>query len=149
MNDTEKLLQNIVENARMGEYACQQLLQKTQDEPMRQELMRQQQDYTNAAAQAEEQLTSLGVRPEPKGPMARMGMWMGMQFNTAMDHSASHIADMLIQGATMGVVEITKARNSNPDADAQAQGIASAMITFQQEAIERMKSFLGEKVVVK
>jgi len=49
----------------------------------------------------------------------------------------------------MGVVEITKARNSYSDADAQAHGIASNMITRQQDAIERLKSFLNEKTVVK
>ena len=144
MNDTEKLLQNIVENTRMGEYACQQLLQKTQDEPMRQELMRQQQDYANAAAQAEEQLTSMGVRPEPKGPMARMGMWMGMQFNTATDRSAAHIADITFQGAGMGIAEITKACNSLPGADANARGIADGLIAAQQQAIDRLKPFLQQ-----
>ena len=74
--------------------------------------------------------------------MARMGMWMGMQMNTAMDRSSSHIADILIQGATMGVVEITKARNSFPDADPDSHGVASRFITCQQEAVERLKKVL-------
>ena len=74
-----------------------------------------------------------------------MGLWMGMRINTIADRSASHIADIVIQGATMGVVELTKARNFNPDADAQAQGIESFLITKQQEAIDRLKRFLAEK----
>ena len=149
MNQTQKLLQTIVENGRMGEDACDQLLSRTKNMEMRQELMQEKQDYAAAARDAETLLYDQGVHPEPKGPMARMGLWMGMQLNTAMDQSNSHIADIVIQGATMGVVELTKARNTYTDADAEAQGIASNLITKQQEAIERLKTFLNEKVVVK
>lgn len=149
MNQTRNLLQSIVENARVGEDACDQLLSRTKDENLRMELMNERQQYAGFARDAEMMLENIGVHPRPQGMMERMGMWMGMQFNTAMDHSASHIADMLIQGATMGVVEITKARNSNPDADAQAHGVAADMIAKQQEAIDRLKSFLKQKSVVK
>ena len=149
MDQTKKLLQMIVENGRMGEDACDQLLSRTEDMEMRKELMQEKQDYAASARDAETLLYNQGVRPEPKGPMARMGLWMGMQLNTAMDQSNSHIADIVIQGATMGVVELTKARNSCPDADAEAQGIASNLITKQQEAIERLKTFLRVQSVVK
>ena len=149
MNQTEKLLQKIVENGRMGEDACDQLLTRTQDIELRKELMVEKQHYAAAARDAETRLYDLGVTPEPKGPMARMGLWMGMQINTAVDQTSSHIADIVIQGLTMGVIELTKARNSYSDADAESQGIASNLITKQQESIERLKSFLNEKVVVK
>ena len=149
MDQTQKLLQCIVENARMGEDACDQLLNRTEDTGMRRELMLQKQQYAESARDAETRLSRMGVHPQSKGPMARMGMWMGMQINTAADRSASHIADIVIQGATMGVVEITKARNSFTEADAEAQGIAANLITRQQESIDRMKAFLSEKVVVK
>jgi len=46
------------------------------------------------------------------------------------------------------VVEMTKARNSFSDADAKAQGVVAGLITCQQEAIERLKAFLSEKVVL-
>ena len=149
MNQTEKLLQSIVENGRMGEDACDQLLTRTKDIELRNELMIEKQHYASAARDAEMRLYDLGVKPTPKGPMARMGLWMGMQINTAVDQTSSHIADIVIQGLTMGVVELTKARNSCSEADAEAQGIASNLITKQQESIDRLKSFLNEKVVVK
>lgn len=149
MNQTQKLLQSIVENSRMGEYACDQLLNRTEDIELRRELMLEKQQYAAAARDAETHLWNQGIKPEPKGPMARMGMWIGMQMNTAMDQSASHIADIVIQGATMGIVEITKMRNTYPEADEEAQGIASELITKQQETIERLKKFLVEKTSVK
>lgn len=148
MDQTRMLLQSIVENARMGADACGQLLEKCRNADLREELLREREQYENAARSAEGQLQARGIQPHPKGAMACMGMWMGMQFNTMTDTSASHIAEITIQGANMGVVEITKMRNSCPDAGAEAQGVASNLIAQQQDAIDRLKAFLQEKVVV-
>lgn len=149
MNQTQILLQTIVENGRMGEDACDQLLKRTEDMELRKELMLEKQHYASAVRDAETRLCEQDVKPEPKGPMARMGLWMGMQINTAVDQTASHIADIVIQGLTMGIIELTKAQNTYAGADADAQGIASNLIGKQQESIDRLKAFLNEKVVVK
>lgn len=148
MDQTQKLLQAIVENGRMGQDACEQLLTRTEDVEMRKELMLEKQQYAEAVRDAEMRLYDMGARPHPKGPAARASMWMGMQMNTMMDKSKAHIAEIVIQGATMGVVELTKARNSFSEADANAQGIASNLIARQQEAIDRLKAFLVDTVVV-
>ena len=145
MEQTEKLLQSIVENARMGIYACEQLLKKADENAIRQEIMLEKQHYSSIARRGEQLMYENGAEPKPEGMMQRMGMWMGMQMNTISDRSPAHLADMLIQGATMGIVEMTKARNSNPDASADAQGIASDFITKQQEAVDRLKGFLLQK----
>lgn len=146
MNQTQGLLQAIVENGRVGADACEQLLKRTEDIELRRELMLEKQQYDEAVRDAETRLYNLGARPQPKGPAARAGLWMGMQINTIADKSSSHIADMTIQGATMGVVALTKARNSFTEADAEAQGIAANLVTRQQEAIDRLKNFLREQV---
>lgn len=149
MDHTKYLLQSLVENARMGEDACDQLVKRAEDKEIRNQLLSLQQQYAEAAKNAEQRLMSLGGKPEPKGMMARMGMWMGMQFNTALDQSAGHIAEIAIQGADMGIVEITKALNSYPQADGESRGIANAMVAFQQQAADAMKAFLRADAVVK
>lgn len=145
MDQSYGLLQAIVENGRTGADACGQLLKKTEDAKLRDELMLEKQHYEQCARDAEKAIAQLGREPHPKGMAARMGMWMGMQINTMIDKTSTHVAEMLIEGATMGVVELTKAKNSFPDADAHAQGIASDLIVKQQEAIERLKGFLLQK----
>ena len=149
MDQTYKLLQSIVENARTGADACGQLLKKTEDAKMCEELMLEKQHYEQCARDAEKAVSDMGEHPHPKGMAARMGMWMGMEFNTMIDKTSTHIAEMLIEGATMGVVEMTKAKNTFPDAGAHAQGIASDFIVKQQEAIERLKGFLMQKQAAK
>lgn len=142
MDQTGKLLSRVAENARTGYDAASQLLARTQDEEMRRELASERDYYRDAARDAEEKLGRLGAKFDGKGPIARAGMWAGIRMNTFVDRSSSHLADIVIQGATMGVIDTTKARGEFPDASAEAQEAASDFITRQQEAIERMKDFL-------
>lgn len=142
MTQTQKLLQSVVENARTGLDGCEQLVQRAEDPGIRDELMRQCQQYQNFVRDAERALADAGAKPHRKNPIERVGMWMGVQMNTMTDTSPSHIADMIIQGATMGVTEMTKDMNATPEADGNARGIASSFITAQQENIDKMKAFL-------
>lgn len=142
MDQTQQLLQSVVESARTGAEACAQLIERTPDPGMRNELLAQRDQYETCARDAERALYDLGGKVKNPGPAAKAGMWMGVRMNTLTDATNSHIADIAIQGATMGVIGMTRDRSAYPDADAHAQGIASAYITAQQDSIERMKQFL-------
>ena len=142
MNQTRKLLQSIVENARTGADACDQMLACAKDVDLRSELMNERDIYQNFTRDAESALFDSGAQPHATNPMSRAGMWIGIKTNTLADDSAAHLAEILIQGATMGIVEMTKARNACPDAGADAHGVAAWLIERQQQAIDRMKNFL-------
>lgn len=142
MNETIELLQRTLENARMGEDALGQLLDKTRDEALRKELMYQQEQYRQTVRTAEAQLYAQGGVPRAKSGPARASAWMGIEMQTLLDRSPQHVADLVIQGETMGVIEMTKARGEYAEADLQAQGVASDLLARQQDGIERMKAFL-------
>lgn len=142
MNQTAVLLNCVARNALTGEEATAQLVKRVGDGAMRRELLFQQDQYRSVHRQAEEMLSSMGESASAPGPAARVSMWAGVMMNTAVDRSNAHIADIMIQGATMGVIDTTKARNQNAEASAEAQGVASGFITQQQGSIERMKQFL-------
>ena len=54
MEQTEKLLQSIVENARMGISACEQLLKKAEENEIRQEIMLEKQHYSSITRRGEQ-----------------------------------------------------------------------------------------------
>lgn len=143
MNETVRLLQEVLRNARTGESGVEQLLLRAEEPEMRRELTWARDGYQRVVSNAESALQAAGGRPEPLSAMARAGMWMGMQINTLADKSDDHLAEIFIQGATMGVIEMTRALNAWEDADPDARGLASDFVTWQQEAIERQKAFLA------
>ena len=113
-----------------------------QHELLREELLRQKAQYQEVELSAETRLGQLGETPNPKGAMERAGAWIGVNMSTIADKTPSHMADMIIQGNTMGVVEVTRARNACPQADPIARDLADRLIGVSQQGIERAKGFL-------
>ena len=142
MNETVQLLQDVVRKARSGQDAVEHLMQKTEEGRMRQELIREKEDYAVTRRESERALVNAGGRAEPVGPLAKAGMWAGLEMETLADRSDAHIAEIVIQGATMGVIEMTKALNSYDGADAGARDLASRFVVQQNETIDRQKVFL-------
>ena len=142
MNETVQLLQDVVRNARTGRDSVEQLLNKAEGAPMREELNKEKAEYLETRREGERALADAGGSAEPTGPMARAGMWMGLEMETLLDRSSAHIAEIAIQGANMGVVEMTKALNSYAAAGPVARDLAERFVARQNETIERQKRFL-------
>ncbi len=143
MNETIQLLQDVVRNARTGQDAVEHLMQKTEAGRMRDELIREKEDYAVTRRESERALMDAGGTAEPVGPLEKAGMWAGLEMQTMADRSNAHIAELVIQGATMGVIEMTKALNQYDGADAGARDLASRFVVQQNETIDRQKGFLG------
>lgn len=143
MNETVQLLQDVVRNARTGQDAIEQLMQKVQTGSMKEELIKEHEEYAVTRREGEQALRDAGGSSEPVGPLEKAGMWMGIEMQTIADHSNAHIAEIVIQGATMGVIEMTKALNTYDAADSRARGLASQFVVQQNETIDRQKVFLN------
>ena len=142
MDSTQKLLQCVAENAQTGLDACEQLLQRTNDADMRKELMTEIEQYRAFERDSEQMMFNLGAKPQPKSTVSRVGMWLGLQMNTLTDTSPDHLAEMIIQGATMGVIEMTRNLNTLADASAEAKGIGGNFVAAQEDTMDRLKPFL-------
>ena len=83
-----------------------------------------------------------GEIPDETPVMDKMMGWTGVNLNTITDKSNSHIAEMMIQGGDMGIIECQKLLNHNPNADQEVKNILNDFTTMQKNNIEQMKKFL-------
>jgi uncharacterized protein (DUF305 family) len=68
---------------------------------------------------------------------------MGVNLNVMMDNSDSKVAEIIIQGLTMGTIEMEKRINEYKDeVDKEIIKLAKKVLKFQEEAIEDMKDYL-------
>ena len=61
------------------------------------------------------------------------------------DPSASHIAEMMIQGADMGVTGLRRAISAEeecPSPDREAMALAKETVSFEEGTVEKLKAFL-------
>ena len=62
--------------------------------------------------------------------------------NTLMDKSNSKIAEIMLQGTNMGIIEGVKLLNHNPDATKEVKSILNDFISFQEHTVEKLKEYL-------
>ena len=68
--------------------------------------------------------------------------WMGVEMNTLTDKSNSKIAELMIQGTNMGIIEGVKLLNQNPDADKDVKETLNKFVKFQENTVEQLKKYL-------
>ena len=78
--------------------------------------------------------------------MNKVMIWSSIQMNTLGDDSTSKLAEMLIQGTEMGIVEGRKLLN-HKEMDDKIKKLVNKYIGEQEKFIERLKKYLTENGV--
>jgi len=80
---------------------------------------------------------------ESKPLISKLGAFMGIKMEVIKDNSDSRMADMLIQGLTMGVLSITKNIDKyKKEVEKDILLIAKNYKKHQEESIEKLKLYL-------
>ena len=136
------ILNEIAKAAKMGMESISYVTEKVGDENMKENLSTQYNGYGNIVEKVNGQFETYGEVPDEAPARDKMMSWMGVQMNTLTDKSNSHIAEMMIQGGDMGIIECQKLLNHNPNADQEVKNILNDFSTMQKNNIEQMKKFL-------
>ena len=145
MNENLELLMHIYQTADMGVYATKNLLEllRKKDNKITHVLEEELKEYEKYTQISETMLKKYDVDPKSSGIMAKMSSDIGMTIETMKDNSDPAIAAMLIEGLTMGTVEmnikIDKYKRTNKKDIIQ---IANNLLEFQENEIEKIKTFL-------
>ena len=105
---TEEFLNKVYENAEMCCESISMITEKVEDPSLLSELQSEHRDYTDLSGEAVNLLAKENKLPKEKGPLAQFGVWSGIQMNTAFDKSPDKIAEMMMQGSMMGVIDMSR-----------------------------------------
>ncbi|WP_298034657.1 DUF2383 domain-containing protein [uncultured Dysosmobacter sp.] len=141
MQDME-LLQYVHETAEMGIQGLKSLEGQVQSEDLRRALAQQTEEYRDISAAAGKLLQKLGEAPRDPGLMARISSEVMSTVKTMADPSASNIAEMVIQGNTMGVTKSTRHLNDYEGNDRQVRQLAEKLLRTEEANISQMKQYL-------
>lgn len=141
--ETTDLLNEIYQSAQTGVRAVKIMMDKTENKPLKDELISQYKDYTGISSIAEKYLTQNNSLPKDIPATTRAAMWGSIQLNTITDKSPSKICEIIINGTTMGIVEMTKNLNHFNNSDSKAKKLAEEFIKNEEYHIERLKGMLN------
>lgn len=136
------LLEKTYQNATIGITAIESVLNKTVNTKMNSDLHKQLRDYQELADKSKKHLQLNGAEAKEKPFYDKVMMKGNVKLNTMMNSSDSRIAQMVIQGSTMGVTQMTKLLNAHKNADGTCMDIAREFVKKEEENIEIMKKYL-------
>lgn len=145
MNKQCELIEKIYKDASMGRFSTQKLLEnlKGKDNKITGDVEDIFKGYSSYEEKAKEILLSRDITPVEEGNMAKMMSSMGIFKEVLTDNSDSAIADLLIQGLSMGEVEMKKrVDNASDDINKDDLELAKDFLKFQKKSHKIMEKYL-------
>ncbi len=142
MEGNIELLNFIHQNAEMGKDTIGQLLGIVEDGPFKEKLGYQYKEYNEIFDIARDRIQQGKESSKGIGELAKLRSYIMINLSTLMNKTPSHIAEMMIQGSTMGIIDITKKLKEYGDADIDIQLLGERLLKFEQQSVEEMKGFL-------
>lgn len=145
MNENMELLNFVYENAEMGVHTLNNLsdILRNKDNKIKSLIEDELKEYNNFLKESEKLLKKNKLEPKKTNLMAKISSKMGIAMETMKDNSDPAIASMVIEGLTMGIVEMeTKIENYKKIVDKKILKLSNKFVKFQEEEIEKLKTFM-------
>ena len=145
MNENEEVLEYIYQTSNMGMQSTKDLINslKGKDNKIKKILPEIEKNYEKYALETEKLLNKQELKAKPIGMMAKAMSKMNISKEMMNDNSDGNIANMLIQGLTMGNLELSKhIDNYKEGADKKVIDLAKNLKKFGEEYIEKLKVYL-------
>ncbi len=154
MSGDTNLLNFIYQNVEMGKNTIPQLISSCEDSKFENALLSQLKEYENISAEATRLLNRRGESPDSVSAMAKMSSYVMTEMKTMRDSSVSHMAEMMIQGNTMGETALLRhlrshtcsdesgSVNGHKDVDDEVQKLGTKLLDTLRANTEEMKKFL-------
>ena len=145
MDENLELLTHIYETADMGAYTITTLINKLKDKENKIKFMLEKEikgyeKYINISGKL---LEKNDIKPKKTSLMAKMGSNIGIMKETMKDNSDGAIAQMLVEGITMGITVMSAKINSyRKIADKKTLKLAREFLEFQENEVEKLKEYM-------
>lgn len=142
MDENVEMLNFIYQNAEMGKVTIEQILKEINDLEFRDVLKEQLKDYEYVMEKADNLLNKEGRIAKGTDVGPKVMSYFKIKMDTLRDDTSSHIAEMMINGSTMGVTEITRNLNKYNNIENDVKNLASRLLKIEQNNIEALKPYL-------
>lgn len=143
MNANTELLNFIYQNSEMGVTTLEQLKEIVKGDDFRKKLKEQLHGYRDFHERARKLLNENGMDEKEVGTASKLSSYVMINMKTILDKSDSHIAEMIIQGSNMGIIDgIKKINQYEKEAEREIVNLMKKLVTFEEKNAEIMKEYL-------
>ena len=142
MEENINALDEISKGSSMGMDAINFILDKIEDDNLRREIEREFNEYEKISKHIEEIYPKYDDgKPHKTNAMNKAMTWSGIEMKTMGDSSTSKLAELLIQGVNMGIIEGRRILNRKCIND-EVEGIVREYEMMQEKNLDNLKKYL-------
>lgn len=141
-NEEIRVYQETCRGTRMALDTLDTILSKVYDEELAYELNLQANRYREIQRKAQQAMEREGLKAKEGGRMEKALLWSAIQAGTLLNISTAHVADMVIQGNTRGLIDLKKVTHNNKKTGSYANEIAGELMDFEEKNIQKLKSYV-------
>ena len=143
-NETADFLDRMYKNVKMGSESILTLMPKVKNDGLRSEMTKELSTLESYSSKITVMLHDEGRAPKEENIVTRLSSKMGISVNAMMDSTTSHIAEMMMEGYTMGITDMTKdIREAEKTMASEASlKLAREIVAFHEDSFSEMKKFL-------
>ncbi len=141
---TSEVLSAVYKNVKMASDSILTLMPRVTDAKLKSELTTQLSALDAFASRTVKLLGEEGVKPEEENWFTKMSAKMSNMMSTLRDSSSAHIAEMLVEGYTMGVNDLLKQLREaeNTSVSESALRLTRDVCAYEETLIAQMKEHL-------
>ncbi len=136
------IYREIQKNTDMAMKAIDTISGKVYDDDLALQISRQSLKYAEIHNEASKQLMAAKADSYQSTALADVLLKTGIHYNTMLNTSTGHIAEMMIKGSNNGILELEKTLKHNENAGGRPVALAQQLIDFQERNIECLKKYL-------
>lgn len=136
------VLDELSKGACMGMDAIHFIMSKVKDNKLKKELNTQYEKYKSIHDKICKLYPEYSEKkPHETNAMNKAMTWYGIEMKTLVDSTTSKLAELLMQGTNMGIIEGRRWLN-HKDTDNNVNHLVQEYVDMQEDAVEKLKQFL-------
>ena len=141
-NIEKELADRVYENVRMASYAIDCIIEKIHNKELAELLRKQNKFYLNTVVNLENFAKNYNFELKDINPMLKGMSFVSIKTKTLMNNDSPKLAEMLIQGTTMGITDTLKAVDEFPSKNQELTSLAKSVVSHEEEFVDSLKTFL-------
>ena len=138
-----EVLAEIYRNAQLALTSISDILPEVEDENIKQEIMREHEEYERICCEAASLAHKLNVELKDPSPVKKAMMWSAIKMGTANDNSAQNVAQMMIRGTVTGLTSLkTSLTDGGKYMDEEIKKLLTDLIDMEENFEQKLKSYL-------
>ena len=141
-NVNKKAILDVYKNAHIALQSLKDLIPEVEDKSLRAELDRQYAGYDKFINEVSAYLKKKKITPKDINVIKKTFMWTSIKMKTLFNSSRNQIAEMMIKGTVMGIIELSAMKNEKTNYNEEVTGFIDKLLALEEEYEQKLKTFL-------